>query len=224
MLKDDAVLVVASDGGEIARLAAVSWISKSKVRVDGSVNPRNCEMFDLDVETGEESNGQFGECGSFAPSPDGKHIAYRGMVPQGPDEEREDTVEVDDGKVAYGGTGKLRIRVGPIWSDDSRSVAVLEEAPGSSAVTILWLEGRADKVPITAEALGSRYLRWAGEYIVVGSGSYRLAIDRRTRQTMPLSAEIARKLERAAEGKSKSSSDAQEVVRRLGGKEGVVWP
>ena len=58
----------------------LTWISPRFVRVQGSINPRNCESFDIDVENGSESNWQMGECGTFTTSPDGTHIAYRGLV------------------------------------------------------------------------------------------------------------------------------------------------
>ncbi len=53
----------------------LSWITPEKVRVAGSINPHNCEMFDLEIETAAESNWQTGECGSFVASPDGRHVA-----------------------------------------------------------------------------------------------------------------------------------------------------
>lgn len=36
----------------------VAWVSELKIRVSGSINPRNCEMFDLDVETPRSPTGK----------------------------------------------------------------------------------------------------------------------------------------------------------------------
>ncbi len=37
----------------------VDWVSENVVRIGGSINPRNCENFDLNVKTQKESNGSW---------------------------------------------------------------------------------------------------------------------------------------------------------------------
>src|SRR5262249_5372042 len=130
----------------------LDWVNSTKIRVGGSMNPRNCELFDLDVETGRESNWQMGACGSFVWSPDGKHVAYRGLLAMGPEDEQDDTIEIDDEKVVYAGGGQ-RINVsGSIkWSADSKTVAFLERLIGQTALnlTALTINGNFAKVAVS---------------------------------------------------------------------------
>jgi hypothetical protein len=71
------------------------WLPNGKARLGGSANPRSCTLMDLDPQTGQISNGQVGKCNSFVRSPDDKHTAGLGPLPQTDDDHSVDVVDID---------------------------------------------------------------------------------------------------------------------------------
>ncbi len=212
----------------------LSWISAHKLRVGGSVNPRNCETFVFDIETEKESNWQVGVCGSFVPSPDGNHIASLGVLPMSSDEERLDTVVIDNEDVVYGaGENRIRVESGPYWSENSQNIAFVERRvpSGEAAITVLSLKGRSDRVPVSAEFLRNPALTWIGSEVVLGRGSAAIVVDRANRRAARPSADVLdrlQKVQHAAEEAERETGEAQQLVSvlvlRLGGRDGVGWP
>jgi Tol biopolymer transport system component len=204
----------------------VAWISASDIRVMGSVNPRNCEIFDVDLATSKESNGHFGECGSFAESPDGNHLAYLRPVNQGADSDRKDSVEIDDEKNLYsGGDAGIRVISGPIWSEDSGRVAFIEKQrdSGEVAVTTISTGRNVDRVPVPADGLEHPKLMWVDSKLVIKDGAAFL-IDSRLRTVTPVTPSVSARIEsikRSERQKLDLNNSTEEIVAEFGGREGV---
>jgi hypothetical protein len=207
----------------------LDWLPDGKARLWGSINPSNCEMFDFDVKTGQESNWQEGECGTFVASPDGRHIAALGLVQQLVSEkERFDTVQIDNREGLYGGgAADIFVLAGPVWSPDSQNIAVIEKRAhsGQAAVIILSLAGVATRIPVSSAILAHPALAWRKQGIIAGSGSRSIRIDPATRNVYPATpvdlAETRRlAVQRQQADALKTTADA--AVERVGGKDAVI--
>jgi hypothetical protein len=208
----------------------IDWVSDSKVRVEGSVNPRNCEVFDVDLGTAEESGDHMGACGSFAPSPDGKHFAALGLESYGPTGDLADSVEVDDDRIIYTGPrpGGVKILAGPVWSEDSARISVIERSnsTGAVALSILSLDGHVERTFVAENLPASLPLSWAGQVLIVGSGDQARSFDPSSKMIGAVSPEIAAVLRGRWEAASRVGLDKariQKIVQALGGQEGVSW-
>jgi hypothetical protein len=184
----------------------IEWLPNGRIRVSGSVNPYNFEMFDLDIDTGQESNWQFG-AGPFVPSPDREHMALRGPTDLTDEEHRFDTVLVDRrpdpldpmfhevATIHYDGEDPgIFVLAGPVWSPDSQHIAVIEKKASDQQVAVVILtptnkpgrgqQGSVRRVwipPSTVEeTLRGRPwapLRWIGTKVVAGRGTRAIAVD-----------------------------------------------
>jgi hypothetical protein len=207
----------------------VSWTQDGKLRVWGSINPSNCEMFDLDIATGRESHGHLWECGTFSLSPDGKHTAGLAPVQQfATDEERFEIVSLDNKMRFYVHNSKpMFIPAGPAWSPDSQKVAVLEKdaSTGEAAVTILLLDGTITRVPVPASILEHPAITWLGARVVAGEGADSVQVDSVTKRLGPVTFDVADEVTRTAtERRQKKATQDQidAVVKKLGGKEAIL--
>jgi hypothetical protein len=227
------------------------WVGADTVRIGGSINPRNCEIADLDVRTGREVNWAAGECWTFLPSPDGKHVAYRGLLGWGPDEDREDSIGIDREAARYSGrrglsypglapnesarAGHIQIVAGPVWSADSREVAIVERDLGTNeaAVTVLSIQGAVERtpIPISPDVIGEDDLEWVGSQPVVTARGKTVTIDRALRSARPALSEEITKLQQVREGESKrvkgendALSAVMRVLQKLHGTQGAGWP
>lgn len=212
----------------------LEWLPDGKIRAGGSINPSNCEQFDLDINSGRESNWQFGECDTFVQSPDRKHIAELGPINQGAvEEERYDTVLLD-GKGALQGvplyTGDsdepIFVLAGPSWAPDSTRLAIVEKRAMSSeiAVTILTLDGKVTRVPLPASGADYSNVSWEGNKVIAGEGDSALEIEPESRSLNRLTSETANRVSqsrRAREESDRAEERARSVVSRLGGTEAV---
>jgi hypothetical protein len=229
------VTVLPNDPGDGIRfIESVEWVSATKVRLGGSANPRNWGQFDLDVETGEESNWQWGCCASFIASPDGKHIAYLGLLAMGPDEERADGVEMDHERVEYSGEGSLetrpgiRVLAGPAWCEDSKNVVFLERTRGSAetAVTFLSVSGGFKRIPVPTYLADKPEIACANGRAVAGTGKAAVLVDPEISSPGNVTPEIKDLLTKRAEVEARRQrfrDMVDSVVKRLGGREGVGW-
>jgi len=228
VLKEVAIRPVTDPPTEGLRfIEELSWVTARKVRVAGSINPENCEMFDLDVETAQESNWQTGECGSFTASPDGKHIAYLDAMET--DDERRDSVGIDNDKVIYSDGGRMAVLAGPAWSPDSSQVAILEKRAdsGEFAVTTVSTGGHTDTIPIPKYLGDHPSLVFVDSRVVVRSATESVLVDPRNKSAGAVPDDMRSKLEqtdRARQGAADSEKDLERVIQRLGAREGVAWP
>lgn len=207
----------------------ISWITQHKLRVTGSVNPRNCEMFDVDVETAKESNWQVGSCGSFVASPDGNHIAHLGLVTQGAGTERTDSVEIDNQSITYRGTRPILVSAGPVWAQDSTQIAVLEKQldSGELAITTVSTTGQIDRVPIPQSFGEKPELALIDHKVVIRSATRSLIVDTRQKTVGALTGDIATTLAQADQDRQKSDQARERIkglVKRLDAREGVEAP
>jgi hypothetical protein len=210
----------------------VSWTLDGKMRVWGSVNPSNCEMFDIDIATGRESNGQYWECGTFSLSPDGKHMA--GLAPVqhfARFEERFQVVWLDNEDRFYIPNSEPRpvfIPAGPAWSPDSKKLAVLERdaASGEAAIRILLLvDGSTTRIPVPVSILEHPAIAWVGTRVVAGEGPDLVQVDSVTKRLGPVTFDTADELTRMATGRRQKKATQDQidaVVKKLGGKEAIL--
>ena len=104
------------------------WVDAARVFCEGTINPSTSIYLVFDASTGRELDEGIG--GRFTWSPDRKHLANHGNVPHFSSwEEKSDSLEVD-GKEVYPNDeeGKKRhwFLTDPVWSIDSRRVAVVD--------------------------------------------------------------------------------------------------
>ncbi|HLK21886.1 MAG TPA: hypothetical protein VKT81_23220, partial [Bryobacteraceae bacterium] len=194
----------------------VSWMTQHKLRITGSINPRNCEMFDVDVDTAKESNWQVGYCGSFVASPDDNHIAHLGLVTQGADAERTDSLEIDNGSIVYRGTRPILVLAGPVWSQDSSQIAVLEKQvdSGELAVTTVSTAGQIDRVPVPQNFGENASLTFIAHNVAIRSAARSLLADTRQKTVGALAGEVATILAQADQDRQKSDQ-AKERIKAL---------
>jgi hypothetical protein len=207
-----------------------TWVSDHKVRIDRSANPRNCETFDLDIETMKISNGQIGACGSFVTSPDGEHNVHLGLLAITSDEDRTDSVEIDNERIVYtGGGDRVRVVAGPIWSEDSKDAAFVERRlpSGDLSVTVLSLAGHFDKVPLADRTWREdSVIAWVEGRVVVSAGGQPLLIDHAHKRTEKATVEALAKID----GLRQARRDAkqvhirmQELAQHYAAREAVAW-
>jgi len=207
----------------------ITWITARKIRVQGSVNPRNCEMFDLDIDTGKESNWQVGQCYSFVASPDDKHIAYLTGHPIVPDEELEDAVEMDDERVTYPDrNSSIRVLARPVWCPDSRRVAFIErqKLSGETALTILSVTSDFKKIGLPAHLAEGATIRWINSRIVVQSDRGSVLVDPDNTTMTMVTPDVQPRLEQIVktEQRTKNFETRVEDIRlKFGAREGVGW-
>jgi hypothetical protein len=209
----------------------VEWLSNRLARFEGSFGPRNCAVFDLDIDTGKTFGERDVECGSLAASPDGKHVAYREPVSMGTWDDREHRVDIDDGAVSYAGARgePIHLEAGPTWSGDSQWVAVVERQinSGRMAVTTLSIRGQSVTVPVPSDTRDDPTLTWIGDRVAVGSGGSARVIDTARRVYLPLDGDSSAILEEATRARERISDDRrgiEDLLKRLGAREGVARP
>ncbi len=219
---------------------SLEWLPNGKIRLGGSVNPWNCEQFDQDPATGKTSNGVFGKCGSFVPSPDGKHMAKLDTVAQSDDEHAFDTVLVDEGPssvhrsssiatVSYWGDSHLQgifVLAGPAWSPDSKEIAVIERRSSDQQFAVV-IFTPADKPGEEAEPQGRvrsfwipaatvedpswPSLQWIGSKVVAGQGDRSVSVDSLDPRALSLAATSDLKVELARRERARTDAAASAV-------------
>ncbi len=204
----------------------IDWVSEDVARIGGSINPKNCEIFDLSLESQKESNWQMGACGTFAYSPDGKHIAYSALEGYGPTEVGLAPIEID-GRTAY----RPSLADGPIispvvWSPDSLLLAFVEQGEAIASVCIVALDKSAQVVHSPFRGIDGPPAWSAGRPVVRAEGSvyavdltrgaFLLAPDAIVEELGILTASRLRREE--------LSRNTLELARRLGGREWVLRP
>ena len=206
------------------------WLSPGKVRIDRSANPRNCGVFDLDIETLAVSNRQEGACGSFVSSPDGKHTVHLGLLAITSDEDREDSVEIDNKATAYrGGGDRIQVVVGPIWSEDSQEVAFIEKkvSSGEVVLTVVSLTGHFDRTPIPAEMLEDPLVTWVGSQVAIGARSHPVLVDHALKRMGEPTPEALSRIERVRQTEREAEerrAGYRKILQQLGAREGIAWP
>jgi hypothetical protein len=133
----------------------------------------------------------------------------------------------------------MHLEAGPVWSDDSERIAILErELPvgsshgealpqpqeGRMAVTIISTKGLVVTVPVPSSTRDNPSLTWIGNRVAVGSGTGSLVVDPSRRLYSPLDADSAAAVENARTA-NKVRDDGRGIddeLRRLGAREGVA--
>jgi hypothetical protein len=223
------------------------------VQFEGSFGPRNCAVFYLDIDTNRSFHERDVECSSLSGSPDGKYIAYRNPVPMGDWDNRPHRVEIDGGPagygsipvsstpserssvtwaaITYGGADELGMHVetGPLWSDDSQRIAILERqlSSGKITVTTLSVRGEVLRVNVPASARDDPSLTWIGIRVAAGSGTNAVVVDPASGTYSPLDADSSVALEEVAQARQRARDErlaVTDIVKKAGAREGVARP
>ena len=207
------------------------WISNTRVKVEGSFGPWNGEYFELDVNTGKESQPLWGR--RFLLSPDQAHVAHLDVHAMGPEEEHRDRVLIDErGKheLAYPPEGitDMVLVSDLVWSPDSKRVAFLEQQVELKQVglSVLSVSGQVVTVRLPDVGAGHQPVEWLDTKVIVGEGPGRLLVDPQAKTIIGLLNQMDPRIERIhqAVAKEVEAKKAMEVlVLKLGGTEGVTW-
>jgi hypothetical protein len=221
-----------SNPESIRAIEEVEWLSNRLVRFEGSFGPRNCAVFDLDLDAGKTLREWDLECDTLVASPDGKHVAYLGPVSMGTWDDRVHRVYIDDGAVSYAGARgtPIHIEAGPVWSEDSQQVAVLERQlrSGQAAITTVSIRGEVVTVPVPSDTKDDPSLTWIANRVAVGSGGGALVVDPTgNAYSLLLDRDSSAILEGVAQAGRKTRDTEQSVLDvqiRLGAREAVARP
>jgi hypothetical protein len=207
-----------------------AWTSGHKVRIERSANPRNCGILDLDIETTKISNWQIGACGSFVDSPDGQHVAHLGLLAITPDEDRIDSVEIDNERIVYSGGGdQIRVVYGPVWSADSKQTAFVERKvpTGEFSVTVLSLAGHFDRTPLAVQTWNEDSLiAWAGARVAVNTAGQSLLINHAQKRTENATADALAEIDRVRQARrdaEQAHTRLQKITLQYRAREATVW-
>jgi hypothetical protein len=197
--------------------------------VFGSINPENCEIVEIDTTTGEEVAWDMGRCGGFAYSPDGKHLAKRAMAEMFvPEEDRTDGLQIDGEKVSYGGEGDSEIYIiaGPVWSSDSRNVAIIEKRKGTGelACTVVSVLGRVNRVPLKGLVFDAPSLRWGGSRIMIGDGADAILVDPNLKRVGSVTSDVADPIRIIAQQERALQQQVERLKQQLKASEVVAQP
>ena len=136
----------------------------------------------------------------------------------------------------------MHIEAGPVWSEDSQRIAILErEMPdmdgpyenplqpryGQMSLTTISVRGERVTVPVPYSTRDNPALTWVGTRVAVGSGDGALIVDPATKTFAPLDAASAAAAQTTVRSAQKASEDRrriQDVLTRLGAREGVAKP
>jgi len=221
-----------SNPESIRAIEEVKWLSNRLVRFEGSFGPRNCAVFDLDLDTSKTLREWDLECDTLVASPDEKHVAYLGPVSMGSWDDRVHRVYIDDGAASYAGVrgAPIHMEAGPVWSEDSQRVAVLERQiqSGQMAVTTVSIRGEVVTVPVPSDTKDNPSLTWIANRVAVGSGGSALVVDPISNAySLPLDRDSSAILEGVAQA-GRKARDAErsvsDVQARLGAREAVARP
>ena len=214
----------------------IDWITDTRIRYVGSVNNLNGQTFELDVDTGKESHVFAGQDGSFVPSPDQAHMAYQSVLWMAPEEEWREQVIIDDENyprrdsdlVFPKARGDMRVLVHPVWSSDSKRVAFLQRQVGTGqiALSFLSITNETSTVPLILDPEGKHSLQWIGKEVMVDEGPDAVLVDPDTKSVTSVPANMSPRIEELRKAKAKraeSKKATEELVRKMGGREGVTW-
>ncbi len=150
---------------------SVQWITPSRIVVAGSVNPTTTEYNIVDVGSGSTVKEFFDDGSGASFSPDGLHYAYVTGAPHfTPASERRPTLKVDGKSVSIATRSPLEFVDVPVWSPDSRFVAVLVKYAANQGYSIAVAQPSVTaaalaKLPFEDSAPASVY--WAGDHLYV---------------------------------------------------------
>jgi hypothetical protein len=203
----------------------IVWLTERKFRVFGSYNQWNYVTYDVDCETGAISNQLVGQ-GDFIDSPDGKNTAYLSETLGGPDEQRYETIEIEVHALGprvrdpahYTGPDKgvFRVVAGPIWSEDSKRVALIEKmlTTDEAVLGFLSVDGRSDRVPLPSHFDSTATLTWLGDNLAVRDDTEMLVVNYRQKRLVRANAELVTKVEAQLQAK-KQKAESHRALNQL---------
>jgi Tol biopolymer transport system component len=209
------------------------WLPDGRLRVTGSINPSNCEQFDFDVATRQETNIQYGYCSGIVTSPDGAHTAEISPVNQFVAEAERYQILLLDNEDLYFGQSRtadqaMFIVAGPVWAPDGKTIALLEKkaATGEGAVTFVKLDKSFLRIPAPRSVLDAKAISWVGGKVVVGvAGREQFQIDPVTKHMSGVTADVLDALSRKASEQEAAAARRKRtaaLVDRYGGKDGIL--
>ena len=197
----------------------VTWLTENMVRVYASINNWNCGILDISVETGKELAAHLGQCGTFVDSADGKHVAYVSLTSGGPDEQRQETVQIDSEDLSYRGSNQVfRVISRPVWSEDSGNVAFVLKTGDTGMVSLAFLDvdGKSDRVPLPSHFGEEASLIWLGADVAVRNETEMLVVNKQEKRTVRATAAMVAQVEKikSAERQKQQSLRFLDVLRK----------
>jgi hypothetical protein len=176
------VWVIEPDGTRRAGIRGCEdwgWVDNARLFCEGTINPSSGIYLVFDARTGKELLERVGN--RFVWSPNRARLANFGNVPHFTDvEDKSDSLELQ-GKLVYpraGDTNQHWFRSLPVWSPDSRAVAVVDHRRRQNGfiLVVVTAAGRASEYPLEWKTESEEWpapldfeLRWDGPRIVVQS-------------------------------------------------------
>jgi len=145
---------------------ALQWIDSHRIAVSGSVNPSTQEVLVVDLQRDAVADEFIDDGGGVSFSPDGKHTAQLTGAPHfTPSANRRPVLRVDSKDISLPSTVDAASFGAPLWSPDSRSVAIpMKDATGRDVVAHWQPQGlRIVRLPAATASNPTRTdLFWSG--------------------------------------------------------------
>jgi len=161
-------------------LEDIRWMGNSRVLLQGGVNTNNCEAVLMDLTTGKEVNSFVGLCGGFVVSPDGAHVALTcapGVFAH--EDDWRQCLDIDANRAYTPLEAKGRLMANPVWSPDSKSLAVLEHniETKQKHIVIITPGVAPTLIPVTSNISMPATLHWMEKDLVLKSGADSYLVD-----------------------------------------------
>lgn len=145
---------------------ALQWVDSHRIAVSGSVNPSTQEVLVIDLQRDAVADEFIDDGGGVSFSPDGKHTAQLTGAPHfTPSAKRRPVLRVDGKDIILPSMVDAADFGTPLWSPDSRSVAIpMKDTTGRDVVAYWQPQGlRILNLPVTTASKPTRPdLFWSG--------------------------------------------------------------
>lgn len=157
---------------EVNAILQIGWRDDRHPFAEGHVNPSTTRYLEWDLSSGHQVDERIGSW--FAVSPNGRFIAQHTHIPHGARPPYDSSSLLINGKVVYprpGDSAYHRFAGHLAWSDDSISLALVDQTAGKTEVVVVDpIDGAVTLIPIAA-AFALSELSWSAPNIIaVGSG------------------------------------------------------
>jgi hypothetical protein len=205
-------------------IEGVEWLTEDRIAAAGSINPSNEETFVFDANTGTEVMDYPDDAGGAVFSPNGEHAASLTGKPHfASDLGSEPELNIDNHRIYPRKGIHVTFLSNPVWSEDSRSVAVVVEDYQSKEKNIVFcgLEDGCNSaiLPPSTSNLDFRYqIQWSGElaYVTSPQGTW-------SSQREGKSASASLPLPTLKEVASRMTIGLRKQVQELGGTQPDFW-
>lgn len=212
----------------------LKWMGSDRVLIGGSVNQNNAEYTIVQLPNGKEIMSFLCDAFSAKSSPDGQHVACWGEItPSTPDADRFENLTVDGSQVFPLDGEQIHIFSMPVWTEDSKSLAILVQRADHQPQALVWsLGGKITTYPILSKLqlpypptwveghITGVALFWENGRLYFENGSEILTVDP---ASGAMSKPVMQQLVRSPSRREAAKRSLSAVVQRLGGREADLW-